>query len=615
MGKKLGGYAGKILWIDLTNRSWHTEQLTEEIARKWLGGSGFAAYYVSQLVPADTDPLGPKNILGFFTGPLTGTPVPSSGRHTVAGKSPLTGIWGEASIGGNWGKSLKGAGYDAIILTGEASAPVYIWINEGEVEIRSAEELWGIDTYEIEKIIQDLTHPKAQVSCIGPAGEKLSKIAGIFTDGYEGRTAARCGLGAIAGAKKVKAIAVYGKIPLSYGDKDTLLNSIKTVVPVVREKAKGSTDFGTAGLVIPCEKIGDFPVKNWTEGSWEEGAMKISGVVMKEKYLTGRFHCSSCPIGCGRKIAITEGKFKGLHGGGPEYETLGLFGGSCLIDDLEVICYANELCNRYGIDTIEVGNLIAFSMEAYEKGIITKEDTGGKEICWGDPKIFVELVREIGEVRGFGAILAQGFPDVIKRYGEAAEKISMVSKGMSLPAHEPRASNSLAVAYATANRGACHCESFSYKFEANMVSPEMGIDKVTDRFAQEGKGILAAKAQDLMTIFDSVAMCKFTMFGGAITPTLLVEWLTLATGIDWSIEELIKCGERIFNAKRLYNVECGINRKDDTLPDRILKDPRGSGGAAENLPPLEAMLDEYYNYRGWNEQGIPSKKKLDELGF
>ncbi|MFZ7133266.1 MAG: aldehyde ferredoxin oxidoreductase family protein [Eubacteriales bacterium] len=615
MKKKLGSYAGKILWIDLTNQKWHTEEVTEEIAKKWLGGSGFAAYYVSKLVPADADPLGPENILGFFTGPLTGTPVPSSGRHTIAGKSPLTGIWGEASVGGNWGKSLKGAGYDALILTGEAAEPVYIWINEDQVEIRSAADLWGIDTYEIEKKIQDLTHPKAQISCIGPAGEKMSKISGIFTDGYEGRTAARCGLGAVAGAKKVKAIAVYGKIPIHYEDKETLLNSIKEATPAIREKAKGSTDFGTAGLVIPCQKIGDFPVKNWTEGSWEEGAMKISGIALRDKYLTGRFHCSSCAIGCGRKIAITEGKYKGLHGAGPEYETLGLFGGSCLIDDLEVICYGNELCNRYGVDTIEVGNLIAFSMEAYEKGVITKEDTGGRDILWGDKDIFIELVKEIGEVKGFGAILSQGFPGVIEKYGEAAKNISMISKGLSFPAHEPRASNSLAVAYATANRGACHCESFSYKFEANLVSPEMGIDKVTDRFAQQGKGVLAAKTQDLMVIFDSVAMCKFTMFGGVVTPTVVAKWLTLATGLDWSVEDLIQCGERIFNAKRLYNVQCGINRENDTLPDRILKDPRGSGGAAENLPPLEVMLDEYYDYRGWDELGIPQRQKIEELGL
>lgn len=610
----LGGYTGKSLWIDLTNKGWHTEEISAEVAKKWLGGSGFAAYTLTKLNIADVNPLGPENILGFFTGPLTGTNVPSSGRHSVAGKSPLTNIWGEASIGGNWGRALKYAGYDTLVITGESKTPVYIWINEDEVEIRPADELWGLDTYEIEAAVRNLTHPKAQVSSIGVSGERLSKISGIFTDGPEGRTAARCGLGAIAGAKKVKAIAVYGRKPLNFADKDELNKSIKEVVPIIRQNLKGSTDFGTAGLVTPCEKIGDFPVKNWSEGSWEEGASKINGVVLKEKYLTGRFHCASCVIGCGRTINITEGKYKGVHGGGPEYETLGLFGGSCLIDDLEVICYANELCNKYGVDTIEVGNLIAFCMEAYDKGIITKEETGGLEIKWGDSEVLVELIKQIGEVRGFGATLTQGFPEVIKKYGEEAKNISMVSKGLSFPSHEPRAFNSLALAYATANRGACHCESFSYKFEGNkLMSGLIGITNPSDRFSVEGKGEVTAKSQDLMTVFDSVAVCKFIGFGASVTPKILAKWLTLTTGLDWTDEDLFKCGERIFNAKRLFNIKCGISRKDDTLPNRILYKPRGSGGTANNLPPLETMLTDYYNYRGWDDKGIPKEDKLLDL--
>lgn len=614
MEKILGGYAGKILWVDLTNRQWHTEEVTGLMARKWLGGSGWAAAIVTSMVPVDADPLGPENILGFFTGPLTGTPVLSSGRHTVAGKSPLTGIWGEASVGGNWGRALKNAGYDALILKGQASEPVYLWINEDNVEIRPAEALWGLDTYEIEEAVRERTHPRAQVSSIGPAGERLSRISGIFTDGHEGRTAARCGLGAVAGSKKVKAIAVYGQKTVNLFNKEELLRQIKSVTPVIREKTKATSEFGTAGLVIPCEKIGDFPVRNWTLGSWEEGSLKISGDVLAEKYLTGRFHCAACAIGCGRKIKITEGKYAGVQGAGPEYETLGLFGGSCLIDDLEVICYANELCNRYGQDTIEVGNLVAFCMEAYEKGIITKHDTNGMEIRWGDPEVLIELIRQMGEVRGFGAVLAQGFPGLIKKYGDVVREISIVAKGLSFPSHEPRAYNSLALGYATANRGACHLEAFSHAFERNLSMPDMGIEKPMDRFASDGKGSLVTKSQNLMMIFDSAELCKFTMLGG-VTPTMLTSWISLATGLDWTVEELLKCGERIFNMKRLYNTRCGIDRKDDTLPGRILKQPRGSGGAAQNLPPLEVMLEEYYTCRGWDKNGIPKEEKLRELGL
>ncbi|AOQ22911.1 putative oxidoreductase YdhV [Moorella thermoacetica] len=608
----LGGYCGKILWVDLTSRKWRTEDVTLEMARKWIGGSGWAAAIVPKMVQASTDPLGPENILGFFTGPLTGTIVPSSGRHCVAAKSPLTGIWGEASVGGSWGKALKHAGYDALILTGQASEPVYLWINEDTVEIRPAGSLWGLDTYEVEEAIRKRTHPRAEVCAIGPAGERMARIAGLFTDGQEGRAAARCGLGAVAGSKKVKAIAVYGKKAPALADKEGLLKSIKAVLPTIKERTKGQTNFGTAGLVLPCQQLGDFPVKNWTQGSWEEGAQKISGVQLAEKYLTGRFHCASCPIGCGRRIAITEGPYSGVSGGGPEYETLGLFGGSCMIDDLAAICYANELCNRYGIDTIEAGNLVAFSMEAYEKGIISKEDTGGREIKWGDPDTLIGLIKEMGEGRGFGAILAEGFPALAQRYGDAVQEMGITVKGLSFPAHEPRAYNSIAVGYATANRGACHLEAFSHTFERNLAMPDLGIDQPLDRFSSEGKGVMVAKAQNLMMVFDSIAACKFLLFGG-INPTILSEWLTMATGIVWNAEELVQCGERIFNKKRLYNVECGITRNDDTLPERILRQPRGSGGAATNLPPLEAMLDEYYAFRGWDANGIPTEAKLREL--
>lgn len=610
----LGGYAGKFLWVDLTKMEWRTEEVTEAMARKWLGGSGWAAAIVPEMVPAAADPLGSENVLGFFTGPLTGTMVPSSGRHCVAAKSPLTGIWGEASVGGNWGKALKHAGYDALILNGQAPEPVYLWINEDTVEILPAGSLWGLDTYEVEAAIRERTHPQAEVCSIGPAGERLARIAGLFTDGREGRAAARCGLGAVAGSKKVKAIAVYGKKTPALANREALLKSIKALLPGIKERTKGQTNFGTPGLVLPCEQLGDFPVKNWTLGSWEEGARKISGVQLAEKYLTGRFHCASCPIGCGRRIAITEGPYSGVSGGGPEYETLGLFGGSCMIDDLAAICYANELCNRYGIDTIDAGNLVAFSMEAYEKGIIGREDTGGREIKWGDPDTLIELIKEMGEGQGFGAILAEGFPALAKRFGDAVKEMGITAKGLSFPAHEPRAYNSIAVGYATANRGACHLEAFSHAFERNLAMPDLGIDQPLDRFSSEGKGVMAAKAQNLMMVFDSIAACKFLLFGG-VNPTILSEWLTMATGMAWKAEELVQCGERIFNKKRLYNVECGITRKDDTLPERILRQPRGSGGAATNLPPLEAMLDEYYAFRGWDANGIPTEAKKRELGL
>lgn len=610
----LGGYIGRILWVDLTAGKWRMEPVTEDMARKWVGGSGFAAYTVFEHVPASADPLGPENILCFFTGPLTGTLVTASSRHSVAAKSPLSGRWGEASVGGSWGRALKQAGYDGVVLTGQAAGPSYLWINDGNVEIRPADGLWGLDTYETSEKIKGLTHPKAEVCTIGPAGERLSPIAGLFTDGHEGRTAARCGLGAVSGSKKVKAIAVYGKQIPFLAERESLREKMKAMIPAIMEKAKGLSNFGTAGLVTPCHMLGDFPIKNWQEGLWEEGAVKISGTTLAETYLTGRFHCPGCAIGCGRQIAINAGPYAGVKGGGPEYETLGLFGASCLIDDLGAISYANELCNRYGIDTLEVGNLVAFSMEAYEKGIIGKEETGGMEIRWGDASVLIELIRGMGEGRGFGAVLGEGFPAVVKRFGKKAKDIAMTVKGLGFPAHDPRAYNSVAVGYATANRGACHLEAFSHVFERNLSMPELGIEAPMDRFQVEGKGVLTAKAQNLMMIFDSLALCKFLLMGG-IRLNDLVEWIPLVTGLAFSLEELMQCGERIFNLKRLFNVQCGASRKDDILPTRILDEKRGSGGAADNLPPLDKMLDEYYAYRGWDSNGIPTPDRLKMLGL
>ncbi|MFZ5590834.1 MAG: aldehyde ferredoxin oxidoreductase family protein [Bacillota bacterium] len=607
------GYTGTILWVNLTEKKWWLEETDDDFASKWLGGSGFGAVTLARNTDAQTDPLGENNVLGFFTGPLTGTVVPSSGRHSVVGKSPLTGIWGEASVGGSWGRELKRAGYDGIVLLGKADSPVYLWINEGGVEIRDAAELWGLDTYQTAERLQEL-HPGAQVCAIGPAGERLVRIAGLFTDGKEGRAAARCGLGAVAGSKNVKALVVRGTRKPTLAFEEELKARIREAVKRIKEKTKALREFGTPGLVIPCEQIGDFPVRNWRDGKWEEGAKSISGPRMVETVLSGRFHCAGCPIGCGRRVNITGGPYTGVNGGGPEYETLGLMGGSCLIDNLEAICYANELCNRYGIDTIDATNLIAFSIEAFERGVIGKEETGGLVLRWGDPGILIELIHQIGQNKGFGAVLAGGFKTLLNGLGAEAEEFAIHVKGMGFPAHDPRAYNSIALGYATANRGACHLEGFSHAFERNVAMPEFGISEPVDRFSVEGKGKLVALAQNLMSVFDSLALCKFLLFGGVGIKDL-AEWVKLGTGFDFTPEKLMETGERIFNLKRLFNVKCGISRKDDILPPRILKQKRGCGGAAENLPPLDRMLDEYYAARGWDEDGIPTRETLERLGL
>lgn len=608
----MGGY-GKILTVDLTTRITEERQLEPELIKSYIGGSGLAAKLLFEMTGPDTDPLGMDNPLIILTGPLTGTPAPASGRHTVVAKSPLTGIWGEGNIGGSWGRALRKAGYDGIICTGASDVPVYIWMNNGQVEFRDAAHLWGKDTFETNECIRRETHELAKVSCIGPAGENLVAMSGIFTDGDEGRTAARCGLGAVQGSKRLKAIAVYGTEKVFVSRPDQLKEILSPIRPLIREKTAYLNELGTAGLVIPCELTGSLPLENWKGGSWPEGAQKISGQKMNETILTGKSHCVGCPIGCGRKIAFESSRFGKVAGGGPEYETLGCLGSNCLIDDLEAISYLNELCNRFGLDTIDVGNAAAMAIEAFERGVLTLDDTGGVALCWGDTEAVGELIKQIAFKKHVGAILGQGIRRAATHYGGLMKEMAIEVKGLSFASHDPRAYNSLAVGYATSNRGACHLQAFSHPFERSLSMPELGIE-TQDRFGVEGKGEMVAKLQDLMAIFDSLSLCKFLVFGG-VTVTDMLHWFNAVTGCDLTLEDFLAAGERAFVLKRLYNVRMGISRKDDCLPSRILMDRRKTGGAAENLPPLDRMLTDYYCYRQWDEEGIPTPEKVDQLGL
>jgi aldehyde:ferredoxin oxidoreductase len=598
---------GNLLHINLTTHKIEKIREKEEIFRDYIGGSGYGAYLICQNSTDLPDPLDPKSPLLFMTGPITGTPVPTSGRHTVIARSPLTGIWGEASVGGHWGRELRRAGYDGVVVEGKSEKPVYIWISTEGVEIRDAAHVWGMECQETDSLLRKETDGNAVVSTIGPAGENLVPMAGIFTDGEHARTAARCGLGAVAGSKGLKAIVVRGKGKIPVRRPDALQESIKGLIKSSQERTKGLSLFGTPGLVIPCEQIGDMPIRNWRQGSWPKGAETISGQKLKETFLKGQFRCAGCPIGCGRVVELD-----GISMAGPEYETLGIFGGSCLIDNLEAICRLNRLCNQMGLDTIETGAMVAFAMELYEQGILSKTDADGLDLTWGNWQAAMELVRKIGRKEGLGAFLGRGLKETSQHLGGLASEFALHVKGMAPPAHDPRAYNSVALGYATSNRGACHLQGFTHIFERNIFFKEWGYDKPLDRFGVEKKGELVAKSQDLMALFDSLALCKFSIFGG-VTPSILTEWLNYVTGWDIGIEELSRCGERIFNLKRLYNVRLGISRKDDRLPDRLLTHRRKEGGAAQNLPPLHIMLSDYYEYRGWNEFGIPRSDKLESL--
>ncbi len=605
---------GKILHVDLTNGSFATGIVEENMLRQYIGGSGLGARILYDETDEHTDPLGPENVLIFMTGPLTGTRIPMTGRHAVVAKSPLTGIWGEADSGGYWGYRLKQAGYDGIVFRGKAQSPVYLWVSDDTVEIRPADHIWGKDTFETDDLVRGETHPKAVVASIGQAGENLVKMAAIMNDGPDARAAGRCGLGAVMGSKNLKAVAVYGTQIAKPAHPEKLAEMAKQAARQTVEKTRAFSQFGTSGGLQTAEKVGDLPVQNWRTGSFEAGAAKISGQAIAASILTGNYYCQGCVIGCGRVVKQYFAPFAGQKGGGPEYETLGMIGSNTMVDDLEMIAKANEWCNRYGMDTISVGSAIAFAMECFEKGIITEADTLGKPLVWGDGEAVIQLVEQIAHRQGIGALLAEGTRHAAETIGGMAKEYAIHVKGLDFPAHDPRAYNSLGVGYATSNRGACHLQGFSYAFERGLKSPDMGFPEVLDRFAVERKGELAAKTQNLMSMFDSLKVCKFILNGG-IDVHDLTDWLNAATGWDMTMDEFMQTGERLYNLKRMYNVRCGISRKDDVLPMRILAQPRRDGGAGQNLPPLGPMLDEYYRTRGWSDEGIPTPEKLMELGI
>jgi len=610
----IGGYAGKLLRVDLSRNEMWDEELEEAELKKYLGGSGLAAKILFEETTPHTGPLTPENRLIFMTGPMTDTAVPTSSRYSVVALSPKTGIWGESNCSGFWGPELKEAGYDGIIFQGKAPSPVYIWIDKGTVEIRDASHLWGKDTFQTDEMIKSETHPQAHVACIGPAGERLVHIACIATGGKHTRVAGRTGMGAVMGSKNIKAIAVHGNGKVPVVDSRSLRDSVKEIMPEMKQRGQKMAANGTANSIPVYEQLGNLPIKNWRQGSWPEGAQKICGEQMTRTILTGSYRCKGCPVGCGREVKIGEGKFAGVEGAGPEYETLALLGSLCLIDDLEAVAKANELCNRYGIDTMSTGAAIAFAMEAYEKGLLTKEALDGVELEWGDADAMIAMVEKIAKREGFGEFLGMGVREAAEKLGPRAQEFALQVKGLEIPGHDPRAFHSVGVSYATSNRGGCHLAGETHWVEIGTVFPELGWDKPFDRFATEGKGEVVAKMQDLMSLYDALGVCKFSALFG-MRPIHLLEWLNNITGWNFDLKELMKTAERSYNLRRLYNVRLGISRKDDTLPMRFLSQRRGEGGAAKALPHLGAMLSDYYEYRGWSDEGIPTPEKLAELGL
>lgn len=609
------GYSGKVLEVNLSSKQIGVREIPGELWEKHFGGSGLAAKLLYDEGVYGVDPLGEENVLIFLTGMLTGTPVPASCKASICAKSPLTGLWGESTVGGFWGAELKKTPYDGIIFRGKAESPVYLWIEDDRAELKDASELWGLDTYDTSDRLKQQHGDKIQVACIGPAGERLVKISSVMVGGVEGRAAGRTGMGAVMGSKNLKAVAVKGSSRPQVADRAKLTEAVSKTVSAIRENAKGLSAYGTAGGVQGVEANGDLPIRNWSLGSWAEGAAKICGQYIDKTIFVEHYGCYACPIRCSKEVRIEIGPYKGTVAHGPEYETCAGFGSNVLNEDVHVIAAANDMCNRLGLDTISTSGVIAWAMETYEAGLLNKEDTGGLEITWGNGEVILELVRQIGYREGFGAFLGEGVKRASDKIGGLAKEFAVETKGLEYAYHDPRAFTSMAANYATANRGACHLEALSYFVEQGVLpASSLGFTKETTFHGTEGKGEMGALMQNFMETFNALGLCKFLM-RGKTGPDIIAEWVSAVSGREVTANELMKVGERNFNLKRLFNKKLGISRKDDTLPPRLFAHDRKTGRAAGSIPHLGKILVEYYNYRGWTEEGIPRPDKLAELGL
>ncbi|OYT67693.1 MAG: aldehyde ferredoxin oxidoreductase [Candidatus Wolframiiraptor sp. EX4484-121] len=579
------------------------------------------------MLEAGIDPLSPDNLLIAATGPLTGTLCPSSGSVEFCFKSPLTGIFGESRAGGSFGPRLKFAGYDLIVVRGRSEKPVYLHIRDRYAELRDASHLWGKNVHEATDILlRDLAEPDASVACIGQAGENLVRFASIMVD-YD-RAAGRCGGGAVMGAKRLKAVVVDGHGEISAAKPDEFFDAALEAINVVKARAdKGMGRYGTLGGLIRLNESGALPTRNFKTCYFEE-AEKVSGQTLSEKYLIKKRACFGCPIGCGRYIQVPAGDYRTPPHEGAEYETVDMLGVQSMIGDLEAIIKAGYLCNIYGLDTISAGNVIAFAIEAYERGIITEEDAGGIRLRWGDPGVTLALIEKIVKKEGIGRLLAEGVKRASEKLGKGSEEFACHGKGLEIPAHDPRGtSKSLAIQYAVGNpRGACHIEPiWSPMWDFSKV--DMGLRRYglpwppPSRFEEEGVG--RGEAYRLLILFGELAgilgICRFPLQaaeGENLDLDMLSRLTTTLTGLDLKPQDLLKISERVYNLKRCFNVREGVDRRSDKLPRRMMEPIASGPTKGIRVENLDGMLDEFYDAMGWDrETGIPRREKLVELGL
>jgi len=589
----------KLARINLTDGSIAYENMDEQLTKKFIGGRGLATKMLYDEGIAGVDPLSPDNKMIIIAGPLTGTTSPTAGRYMVATKSPLNNMIACANSGGTWGAKLKYAGLDALVIEGKASAPVYMSVENGKVDILPADDLWGKLSRETSDVLKERHGTDTSVLNIGPAGEHLSLLSCVMND--VDRAAGRGGVGAVMGSKNLKSIIVRAankNMPAS--DPEAMQAAFKSAIEKIKANAvtsSGLPTYGTAVLVNIINGLGAFPYRNWQE-AYDPDADLISGETLKEKYLTRNTRCHKCPIGCGREV-----KREGGPVGGPEYEPLWAYGASCAVHDMEAINEANHLCNEYGLDAIGAPATIAAAMELYQRSFIRDDECGGIPLAWGSPEAIVEWTRRMGTGDdSLSRLMADGSFRLCEHYG--APELSMSSKKQELPAYDARAIQGIGLNYATSNRGGCHVRGYT-------ISPEvLGLPKLSDRTQTDDKPKLVKTFQDLTAVIDSLGLCLFTSF--ALCADDYAALLNAATGTDYTGDTLLEAGERIYNIERMFNKAAGMESGDDTIPERLLSEPIPDGPSKGMLSHLEDMLPKYYELRGW-VNGFPTKETIARL--
>jgi len=612
----MAGFEGRLLEVNLTTGAKKSSNIDKGILRKYIGGSGLGAKLMLDRISPNVDPLSPDNPLFIMTGPTSGSTMPGGARFSVCAKSPLTNIWGEACCGGTFANELRSAGWDGIVVEGASHKPVYIIIENDKVEIRDASDLWGKNTHEVTDLLKGRHGDKHRgtLVSIGVAGENLVKFAAISSE--KKNFAARCGLGAVMGSKKLKAIFVRGsgKVPLADPER------FRARAKIVLNKAKESiaiqvlTAQGTNGALGLGAFTGDLPIKNWTVGMNTDISSNIDGGVLSgPKFFIGNDACHGCMVACKRVVHITEGPYKGMEGPGPEYEGVASLGSLLMIGNMAAIIKMNETCNDFGLDVISCGSTIAFATDCFEHGLITTKDTDGIELKWGDADAVLKMIGKIARREGFGNVLAEGSKRAAQKIGKNAYDYANEIKGMEVPMHDPRANYLLGLGYATGVRGACHTNDASYAISSTILNwPEIGLPLGIDVKKNEGSAVFVKHAQDLGQIFNAAVFCYMIVF--VINGDDMAELLSAASGFDYTFKEIEECAERIWITKRGLDNLMGITAADDRLTRQLLT-PNKDGGAAGQAPKLEVLLKEFYPARGLNAEGRPTKETLNRLGI